>query len=466
MNRRDFLKKSMALAAGGFVLSNKTVELNIKGNRPNIVFIFIDDMGWTGTSYMGSRYYETPRIDKLAGEGMVFTNAYTCAPNCAPTRACLMSGQYGPRHGVYTVGSSERGDSSLRRLIPTPNTTTLDPAAVTIPEALKAAGYASACIGKWHLGDNAPYSPVDQGFDMSVSRNELDHTNDPKHIYGLSARAIEFVEANKDRPFFLYMAHHTVHTPVEARDEMTAKYQDKTPWEGQDDPKYAAMTEHTDEGVGLLLDKLDELKLRDNTLVIFYSDNGGAGKQTTNRPLRGAKGMLYEGGIRVPMTVRWPGVVRPGTRCDVPVISVDFYPTFLEVTGAPRPKDYILDGESIAPLFRGKKWLKRDTIFWHCPVYLQGDNYDGARDADFRTRPVGAVRKGDWKLLQYFEELEFGDGDQVQLELYNLAEDMDESNNLAQVRPEKTQELLSLLVEWRDKVNAPVPTEHNPDYTG
>jgi len=466
MNRRDFLKTCFATAAGGAVLSNKTVELSIRRRKPNIVFIFIDDMGWTGTSFTGSGYYETPRIDKLARQGMIFTNAYTCAPNCAPTRACLMSGQYTPRHGVYTVGSSSR-NKPRERLIPIQNKTQLDPAIVTIPEALKAAGYVSACIGKWHLGDNAPHSPIDQGFDVNVARGDLPGDNDdPKRIYALTAEAIKFVEANKDRPFFLYMAHHTVHTPVEARDELIAKYQGKPASGGQDNAKYAAMTEHTDDGVGILLDKLDELGLSDNTIVFFYSDNGGAGKQTSNVPLRGAKGMLYEGGIRVPMSVRWPGIVRAGTRCDVPVITVDFYPTFLEITGAPRPGGHILDGESIVPLLQGKKRLKRDTLFWHDPVYLQGDNYDGARDPNFRTRPVGAVRKGDWKLLQYFEELEFGEGDQVELELYNLADDIGEENNLAEAMPAKRDELLGLLVAWRESVNAPVPSEHNPDYTG
>lgn len=476
MNRRDFLKRCVGAAGGvalsacapagaAAVLSNKIIDLNIGAKRPNIVFIFIDDMGWTGTSYMGSEYYETPRIDKLSREGMVFTNAYTAAANCAPTRACLMSGQYTPRHGVFTVGSSTR-DKPRERLVPIPNTTELDPAIVTIPEALKAAGYVSACIGKWHLGNNSPYSPADQGFDVSVARGDLDNDpDDPKDIYGLTAEAVKFVEANKDRPFFLYMAHHTVHTPVEARGELTAEYQDKPPSNGQDDPKYAAMTEHTDEGVGILLDKLDELGLVKNTIVIFYSDNGGAGHQTSNMPLRGAKGMLYEGGIRVPMIVRWPGVVRPGSTCSVPVITVDFYPTFLDIAGAPRPKELALDGVSIAPLLHGKKTLNRDALFWHCPVYLQG-NYEGARDPYFRTRPVGAVRKGDWKLLQYFEELEFGDGDQVQLELYNLADDLGETNNLAEAMPEKTQEMLDLLVSWREQVNAPIPVEHNPEYAG
>jgi arylsulfatase A-like enzyme len=466
MDRREFLKKCAGVA-GGFVLSNKVLKVNIGGKHPNIVLIFIDDMGWTGTSFMGSKYYETPRIDKLAGEGMVFKSAYTCAPNCAPTRACLMSGQYTPRHGVYTVGSSERGESRLRRLIPIPNTTTLDPAIVTVAEALKPAGYVSACIGKWHLGDAGQFNPAAQGFDVSVSRGDLDSDpDDPKRIYGLTDAAIRFIESNKDRPFFLYLSHHAVHTPVEATDELIDKYQDNPPWDGHDNPEYAAMTEHTDDGVGRVLDKLDELKLTDNTVVLFYSDNGGAGKQTSNSPLRGAKGMLYEGGIRVPMAVRWPGVVKPGTSCDVPVNSVDFYPTFLEIATAARPANHILDGESIVPLLRGANSMKRNAIFWHCPVYLQGNNYEGARDSYFRTRPVGAIREGDWKLMQYFEQLEFGDGDQVQLELYNLVDDIGEENNLAKTMPDKRDELLDALVAWRQSVNAPVPTEHNPGYTG
>jgi len=486
MNRRDFLKKLAGAACcpaalgsisagrltaipafGGSVLSNRALEVRLGGRHPNIVFIFIDDMGWTGTSFMGSGYYETPNIDKLAREGMVFTSAYTCAPNCAPTRACLMSGQYTPRHSVYTVGSSSR-KKALERLIPIPNTTNLDPAIATIAEAIKPAGYASACIGKWHLGNAAEFSPAGQGFDLAVSRGNLPNDpNDPKDISGLTDKAIEFIETNKARPFFLYLSHHAVHTPVEATDQKTAKYKGKPPWDGHVDPAYAAMTEHTDDGVGRVLAKLDELQLTGNTMVIFYSDNGGAGKQTSNQPLRGAKGMLYEGGIRVPMIVRWPGVVRPATTCDVPVNSVDFYPTFLEITGATKPKNQPLDGESIVPLLKGQNDLKREAIFWHCPIYLQGDNYQGARDPHFRTRPVGAVRKGDWKLLQYFEQSKFGDEPGLpELELYNLADDLGEKNNLAEKMPDKTDELLKELLAWRRSVNAPIPTEQNPDYSG
>lgn len=467
MRRRDFLKKCGAIAAGGFALSNQVVEASLGSKCPNIVFIFIDDMGWTGTSFMGSGYYETPNIDKLAGEGMVFRSAYTCGPNCAPTRACLMSGQYTPRHGIYTVGNSERGQSRFRRLIPIKNTTDLNTAIVTIAEALKPVGYVSACIGKWHLG-GAKFSPLAQGFDFSIDSGDFKKDpNDPKCIYSFTDAAIKFIETNKDKPFFLYLSHHAVHTPVEATDKLTAKYQDKPPWHGQSKPKYAAMTEHTDDGVGRLMTKLDELKLTENTIVIFYSDNGGAGEQTSNYPLRGAKGMLYEGGIRVPMVVRWPGIVKAGTSCDVPVNSVDFYPTFLEISGAPAPINQVLDGESIVPLLQGAKSLKRQAIFWHFPAYLEGTKPEGARDPYFRTRPASAIRKGDWKLIQYFEQLEFGEQPSLpELELYNLADDIDEQNNLAKTMPEKTEQLLQELVAWRRSLNAPIPNEHNPDYTG
>jgi len=469
MNRRDFLKKCIAVGAGGFVLSNRALELSISAKHLNIVFIFIDDMGWTGTSYMGSGYYETPRIDALSREGMVFTSAYTSAPNCSPTRACLLSGQYGPRHGKYTNSDPSR-KPSLERLIPIENKNYLPPEIVTIAESLKPAGYATACVGKWHLGTKAEYLPPSQGFDYVVSRDDIpaEPDVDPKRIDAFTDRAIVFMESsvNKNRPFFLYMAHHTVHGPVEATEEKIAEYEGKEPWDGHTDPNYAAMTEHTDDGVGRLLDKIDELGIRDNTVVVFYSDNGGPHGLTSNYPLRGAKGMLYEGGIRVPMTIRWPGVVRPGTICDEPITSVDFYPTLLEMASAPNPAGHILDGLSIVPLLKGAKKLNRQAIFWHFPAYLQGTDATGARDTDFRTKPVGAIRKGNWKLLQYFEELEFGDGPLPQLELYDLENDIDESNNLADAMPEKRDELLAALVAWRQSVNAPVPTEHNPAYTG
>ena len=234
---------------------------------------------------------------------------------------------------------------------------------------------------------------------------------------------------------------------------MVEKYRNKQGSEGQNNPKYAAMVESVDQGVGRILDCIDKLGLRDNTVVFFFSDNGGVVGITSMAPLRGGKGMLYEGGIREPMIVRWPGRAKAGGVCDVPVIGIDFYPTILEMAGAPKPKGHILDGESIVPLLIGGKNLKRKAIFWHFPAYLQR-NY-GWKET-WRTTPAGAVRQGDWKLIEFFE-----DG---RLELYNLKDDIAEKNNLAQEMPEKTEKLHELLKKWRKSVNAPVPTELNPKY--
>jgi arylsulfatase A-like enzyme len=419
------------------------------------VFIFIDDLGWRDLGCFGSRYYETPNIDKLAGEGMVFTSAYSNAPNCAPTRACLMSGQYTPRHGVYTVGSPERGKTRLRKLIPIPNKTNLDSKIVTIPEALKSAGYTSACIGKWHLGDKEPFRPEDRGFDVVFRRNRRSHfmANGEYLTDRLTNEASEFIEQNRDRPFFLYLAHHTVHTPIQAKKDIIEKYKKKKPSGEHNNPTYAAMIESMDQSVGTVCDKLDELGLRDNTVVFFFSDNGGYANATSMAPLRGSKGMLYEGGIRVPMIARWPGKIKARSACDVPVIGIDFYPTFLKMAGAPKPLGHLLDGESIMPLLKGASNLKRKAIFWHFPAYLEPYN---KKQGPWRTTPAGAVRQGDWKLIEFFE-----DG---KIELYNLKNDISETNDLAKTKPAKAKELHKALVEWRKSVNAPVPTEKNPRY--
>jgi arylsulfatase A-like enzyme len=483
MKRRDFLKKCAA-AANGFVLSHfalaatgcaasgTSVKAPLGRKRPNIVLIFIDDMGWRDVGFMGSQYYETPNIDKLAGKGMVFTNAYSNAPNCAPARACLLSGQYGPRHGVYTVGTSSRGRSKFRKLVPIENTTVLDSKIVTIAQAIKPAGYVSASIGKWHLGDDPQFGPIGQGFDVNIAGYSAGHPqkgyfvpyNNPELPDGpqgeyltdrLTDEALNFIETNKDRPFFLYLPHYAVHTPLQAKAELIEKYKNKAGSNGQNNPKYAAMIESADQGVGRILDKLDELELAEDTIVFFFSDNGGVKGITSNEPLRGGKGMLYEGGIREPMVVCWPGVVKPGTTSDTPVIGIDLYPTILEMTGAPTPKGKLLDGESIVPILKGQKDLNRKAIFWHFPAYLEG-KAEGARDPQFRTRPGGAVRAGDWKLIEYFE-----DG---ALELYNLTDDIAEQNNLAKTMPGKVSELHKLMLAWRKAVNAPVPIELNPDY--
>ncbi len=467
MQRRDFLK-AVGVGAASFLVGGcggASIQPSGKAakRKPNFVFIFIDDLGYKDLAFMGSKYYETPNIDKLASEGVVFTNAYSNAPNCAPTRACLMSGQYTPRHGIYTVGSPERGKAKLRKLIPTPNTTELSPDIVTIPEALKAGGYRSACIGKWHLGEKEPFRPQDQGFDVVYERTKRSHfTDDGEYLTDrLTTEAVNFIESNKDNPFFLYLSHHAVHTPIQAKPEMIEKYKAKEPIGGHDNPKYAAMIESVDESVAMVLAALDRLGLRDNTVVFFFSDNGGYANVTSMLPLRGSKGMLYEGGIRVPAIVRCPGHTKLGSVCDSPVIGIDFYPTMLDMAGVKNPKGYILDGRSITTLLddesagfeSAKKKFNNRAIFWHFPAYLEPYN-DSQKP--WRTTPASAIRKGPWKLIEFFE-----DG---RTELYNLENDISEKNNLAASMPKKASQLHAELKRWQTQLNAPVPKQLNSGY--
>jgi arylsulfatase A-like enzyme len=435
---------------------------------PNFVFILVDDLGWTDVGFMGAAVFETPNIDRLAGEGMVFTSAYANAPNCAPSRACLLTGQYTPRHGVYTVNSAERGKKKNRRIIPTPNTKTLAPTFVTIAEALRDAGYVSASIGKWHLGEGAETGPLGQGFEVNVGGHKLGH---PKSYFSpyknaelpdgpqgehltdrLTDEAIAFIEANREKAFFLYLPYYAVHTPIQAKKELSAKYREKI-GDGGANPKYAAMIETTDDNIGRLMKRLEELEIDENTVVFFFSDNGGYAGVTTMAPLRGFKGMLYEGGIRVPMFVRWSGTIDASTKCVTPVLGTDFFPTILEMAGIERPDDQALDGVSLMPLLSQAGELERPAIFWHFPAYLEsGKGVKGL----WRTTPAGAVRVGDWKLIEFFE-----DG---RIELYNLADDLGERNDLAETMPEKAAELLGILRTWRESVAAPVPSTPNPDY--
>jgi arylsulfatase A-like enzyme len=463
MRRRDFVK-GIAAGAASLIMpacrrrSQPASVADKPQKKPSFVFIIIDDLGWRDLGIMGSRYYETPSIDKLAAQGVLFNSAYANAPNCAPTRASLLSGQYTPRHGVYTVGSSERGPARLRKLIPTPNKTELDPNVVTIAEALKTAGYTCACIGKWQLGDKEPFRPQDQGFDVAFDRTQGGHfTADGEYLTDrLTDEAIKFIEANKAQPFFLYLAHHAVHTPIQAKDELIEKYKKKQPTAEHNNPTYAAMIESVDQSVGRIMAKLDELALTENTVVFFFSDNGGYANATSNSPLRGSKGMLYEGGIRVPMIVRWPGQAQPASLCDVPVIGIDFYPTMLEMAGTPKPAEHILDGVSIVPLLRAKGSFKRESVFWHFPAYLEPYN---EQQRPWRITPAGAVRQGDWKLIEFFEPALPG-----KLELYNLRHDLSEKNDLAEMLPDKAKELHQILLNWRKSIHAPVPTEKNPLY--
>lgn len=442
-------------------------------SKPNIVFILIDDMGWTDVGFMGTEYYQTPNIDRLAKGGMIFTQAYANAANCAPTRACLLSGQYSPRHGVFTVAGSDRGKSKDRRLIPIVNNETLPLDKITIAEALKPAGYVSAAIGKWHIGN----TQQKQGFDVGMERYDIGYKRghfkeDGEYLTDrLTDEAVKFIKDNKEKPFFLYLAHHAVHTPIQAKENMIEKYSEKEGVGCHNQAEYAAMIESVDESVAKVNQTLDELGLSENTILIFFSDNGGHGTYTCQKPLRGGKGMYYEGGIREPMFVYWPGNIKAGTTCENSIISTDFYPTFLDLAGAEDPPNYTLDGKSIVPLFEGKESIERHAIFWHFPGYLEA--YKGlteaSRDPIFRTRPVSVIRKGDWKLLQFHEEWALDGGfENIKtnnaVELYNIKDDIGEVNNLCNVEIKKRNELLQDLLTWQKETGAPIPTEANSEY--
>ncbi|OHB82854.1 MAG: arylsulfatase, partial [Planctomycetes bacterium RBG_19FT_COMBO_48_8] len=311
-------------------------------------------------------------------------------------------------------------------------------------------GYSTCYIGKWHLGGQG-YSADKQGFDEVVLG--VKNKND-KQVSGFTDQAIKFIQENKQELFFLYLSHHSVHIKLEAPEELVDKYKNKPkPATGVNNPAYAAMVEHLDTNIGRILKKLDDLDLAERTIVIFFSDNGGlrqayggyTGERqivSTNAPLRDEKGTLYEGGIRVPLIVRWPGVVKAGTTCSTPVTSVDFYPTFLEIVGARGDSNQVLDGEDILPLLKQTGTLERDAMYWHYPHY-------------HHSRPAGAIREGDYKLIEFYE-----DG---RLELYDLANDIGEKKNLATEMPQKATQLQQKLAMWRRSVKARMPTR-NPDY--
>jgi arylsulfatase A-like enzyme len=435
--------------------------------RLNIIYILADDLGWTDLGCQGSKYYESPNIDRLAAQGMRLTRYHNCQ-NCAPTRAALMTGQYGPRTGIYTVGGIERFDWQSRPLRPVDNVTNLPLDKITIAKALKEAGYATGMFGKWHLGNGREYHPSQRGFDEAISTAgaHFDFVTSPPVEYPkgqyladfLTDKAVDFIKRHKAGPFFLYLPHFGVHSPHHAKEELIAKFKSKPPVGGHNNPIYAAMIASVDESVGRILALLDELKIADNTVVIFSSDNGGVGGYvregirlsgdiTDNAPLRSGKGSLYEGGTRDAFIVRWPGQTPAGATCDVPTIHVDFYPTLLELAGVSRPANHTLDGESLVPLFRNPSaQLKRDAIYQHFPGYL------GAGPGFWRTTPVSLIEVGDWKLMEFLE-----DG---RLELYNLRDDIGEQKNLATALPEKTKELHSRLIAWRQEIKAPMPTRN------
>lgn len=439
--------------------------------RPNILYINADDLGVMDVGFNNPKY-RTPNLDRLRAEGMLFTEAYAPAANCAPSRACVFSGQYGPRHGVYTVGSSARGKTEHRKLIPIQNTQHLKPDILTLGEALKAGGYRTIHLGKWHLGDD----PTTEGFDVNVGGYASgspqggyftpklkgapavynDHYPRGTHRSDIFAdEAVKYIKANTEHPFFMHMAYYLIHTPIQAVPGLVEKYGDAKDKRAA----YASMIEKMDESIGRILAELDAQGLRDKTLVLFCSDNGAHSDISTQQPYRSGKGSYFEGGIREPLLVRWPEKVQPGSSCTVPVSGIDFYPTFLEAAGLPVPDGKILDGVSLLPLLTQSGELPERALFWHFPVYLQAyaGEGDNSHDPLFRTRPGSALRLGKWKFHEYFE-----DG---RIELYDLESDLGEQKNLAATNPEKATELHLMLKTWRQEMNAPVPTELNPDYT-
>jgi arylsulfatase A-like enzyme len=447
-----------------WVMTSILLAQAVAATKPNIVFILADDLGYTDIACYGSRYYETPNIDKLAAQGMRFTDGYTCGPNCQPTRAALMSGQYGPRTGVYTVGGIDRFNWQSRPLRPVDNVVKLPLTVRTLPQALKDAGYATAIFGKWHLGSDPDHHPAKRGFDEAIV-SEGRHfnfgtnpqTDVPEGTYladFLTAKAEDFITRKKGQPFFLYLTHFAVHAPHQAKTNWINHFMPKAAVEGHHSPVYAGMIASVDESVGRLVALLDRLHLATNTLVIFSSDNGGVGGYeregikggsiTDNAPLRGGKGMLYEGGIRVPYIFRWHGKIQPGTVCSTPINSVDLYPTLLELADARPAAGQVLDGLSYLALLKGSASAEGRMLFWHFPGYL------GAGANTWRTSPVSAIRQGDWKLLEFHET--------GRLELYNLRLDLGERKELTATDPSRAKAMHEALVAWRRSVKAPMPT--------
>lgn len=458
--------------------------------EPNIVFIVIDDLGWVDTGVYGSTFYDTPNIDRLAASGVRFTQFYAASPVCSPTRASIMTGQYPARlHLTNWIGGEQTG-----MLLPAEYERELSLDEHTIGDAFSAVGYATGYIGKWHLGGE-PYYPQFQGFDFNVAAHHagqpgsyffpyenqrqpefdvpgLEDGVDGEYLTDrLTSESLRFIEANRERPFLLVLSHYAVHTPLESKTALTAKYEARasrlpphpgpdflpegltgTTKQWQDHAVYAGMIQSTDESVGSILDKLDELDLADRTIVIFLSDNGGLSTPmhgrttapTSNRPLRAGKGWLYEGGIRSPLIVRWPGVTEPGGVIDTPAITNDLFPTLLEMAEVPLTLSFYGDGVSLVPLLRGEGGLSRQNLYWHFP------HYHGSG-----STPSGAIRAGDYKLIEWFE-----DG---RMELYNLAEDLSETDDLAGRMPEKVEELSEMLWIWRGSVDARMPVP-NPDW--
>lgn len=434
----------------------------------NILFFLVDDLGWTDVGSFGSDFYETPNINKLASESVKFTNAYSACPVCSPSRASILTGKYPVEIGTTDwIGAQQPGDAlkesrtgRIKRLLPAEYKPYLPAEEITIAEALKTGGYRTFCAGKWHLGYDSIHMPAQQGFDVYY---QGDARRPSKEVFDLAEQTNRFIEENKDKPFFALLSFYSVHIPLNAAKETIEKYRIKRNKLGADDEfvkdsstkvrsiqrniTYAAMVEEMDKAVGMVLDKLKELKLDDNTVVVFLSDNGGVstaeGWPTANSPLRAGKGWLYEGGVRVPLLIKWPTVTTPGLVIETPVISNDFYPTLLEVAKIPLTPRQHTGGVSLVPLLKHNQLAKR-ALYWHYPHY---GNQGGS--------PGSAIREGKWKLIHWYENNCY--------ELYNLETDIGEKKNVLGANRTTANYLKSKLDTWLKKENALYPTL-NPNY--
>lgn len=454
---------------------------------PNIVVVLVDDLGWTDLGCQGSRFYETPHIDRLAASGARFTNAYAACAVCSPTRAAVMTGRYPARVGVtdWIRARFQRGGKGTpkqnpteyvggrKRLLCPPNPYWMEHQELTIAEVLRGRGYRSCFIGKWHLGDEA-WFPTSQGFDENYGGCDYGqppsyfdpYTNRklPQGIPHLPPRnkgeylthreadeAVGFIRRNKDRPFFLFLANYAVHTPIQAKPEVAAHYAAKRdkqdPAIRQRNPKYAAMVQSVDEAVGKVVAELETLGLRDKTLILFTSDNGGLVGPTHNAPLRSGKGYPYEGGIRVPLIANWPGRIDPGTVSHHPVCSIDLFPTITEVCKAETPTEHVIDGTSLVPHLKGlsakNRVASQRDLIWHFPHYRG------------RVIPYSIIRRGDWKLIKRYEGPTF--------ELYNLGADRGEKHDLASAKPELVKQLDRGLINSLGLLEAKMPRA-NPKF--
>jgi len=446
MKRRAFLG-GLAAGAMSAILPRRLGLAGAKPRPPNLIVVLADDLGWRDAGFAGSVFLRTPHLDRLAARGATFTQAYAAAPNCAPTRACLLTGQYTPRHGVYTVvDDSHTPGLPHHRVMASPSRAELDTDAETIAEVLSRRGYATGMVGMWNLGRGrrGPCTPTGQGFGSFVQPRDLGFERDAyRNAEGeyltdrMTDAAVEFVRRSRSGPFFLYLAPHAIHEPHDPKPELLAACS-KRPGVSDRQAAYAATVEALDANVGRLWAEIESLGLADETYLFFTSDNGGTHRHTV--PLRGGKGELYEGGIRVPAFAIGPEV-RAGQTCREPVSSIDLFPTLAGLAGAPAPS---VDGADLTSMLHRGERLAREALFWHFPSYVG------------RGTPSSAIRAGDWKLIEFFET--------GRVELYNLADDPGEANDLSAARPELARRMYARLRAWQTQTRAPRPTEPNPAY--